>query len=176
MWRRASRALNSQVREVITSSLPRHPGAFDGLLRPCWAPYFSWSPRAVSKRRRPRLRRSARCADCPAVLESVGGCSSPTHEHQHTNVRHTGEGRYPVPWVTSHRFRKGTGPRLSPGDGEGGANGPCLFSDFSGAVARRPKTDQGEHLSEPRKARRVAQPPFLAEHGGNPVRVANGAP
>ena len=31
------------------------------------------SPRAVSKRRRPRLRRSARCADYPAVLESAGG-------------------------------------------------------------------------------------------------------
>ena len=45
----------------------------NGLLRPCWAPYFSWSPREVSKRRRPRLRRSARCADYPAVLESAGG-------------------------------------------------------------------------------------------------------
>ena len=45
----------------------------NGLLRPCWAPYFSWSPREVSKRRRPRLRRSARRADCPAVLKSAGG-------------------------------------------------------------------------------------------------------
>ena len=31
------------------------------------------SLREVSKRRRPRLRRSARCADYPAVLESAGG-------------------------------------------------------------------------------------------------------
>ena len=40
----------------------------------------------------------------------------------------------------------------------------------------RPNTDQGEHLSEPRKARRVTQPPFLDEHGGYRIRVANSAP
>ena len=117
------------------------------LLRPGWAPYFSWSPREVSKRRRPRLRRSARSADYPAVLESVGGrrklaalrqsttesparscahrrrngglgsgwrelvetagkperlrCSRP--RTQHSNPRHTGEGRYPGFWPQCHR-------------------------------------------------------------------------
>ena len=50
-------------------------------------------------------------------------------------------------------------------------NGLCFFSDFSGVAARRPKTDQGEHLSEPRNARRVAQPPFLDEHGGDSARL-----
>ena len=61
-------------------------------------------------------------------------------------------------------------------DGAVETNGLCFLSDFSGAAARRPKTDQGEHLSEPRKARRVAQPPFLDEHGGYRIRVANSAP